>query len=45
MLGVRRRESKHEGEIPRDYRISSRDPFDYYFVPRRHGVSRVRKAH
>ncbi len=45
MLGVRRRKSRHEGEIPRDYRISSRDPFDYYFTPRHYEVAKVRKAH
>ncbi len=45
MLEVRRRKSRHEGEIPRDYRISSRDPFDHYFTPLHHEVVRVKKAH
>ncbi|MEO2241999.1 MAG: hypothetical protein ABGY09_08045 [Euryarchaeota archaeon] len=26
------KKGKREGEIPRDYRVSSRDPFDHYFV-------------
>ncbi len=29
------KKARHEGEIPRDYRMSSRDPFEHYFVFRR----------
>ncbi|WP_457614718.1 hypothetical protein [Methanopyrus sp.] len=45
MLEVKKRKSRHEGEIPRDYRISSRDPFDYYFTPQHYKAAKVKKAH
>ncbi|NPB01493.1 MAG: hypothetical protein GXO28_01105 [Methanopyri archaeon] len=35
---------RHEGEIPRDYRICSRDPFGAYFPPRHKKPIKLRKS-